>query len=688
MLYYPGRSRAVDSNGDPVVNAKLAFYVTGTSDPAPVYIDAELENEHTQPVRSNSAGFYPPIYLDPVVTYKKIETTADDVTLPGGTVDPLLQAALSQSRFNEYLADSDSYKRTDAEEFNAVDPVDFTVDVTDYGNVRRYGAVATSGSTSSQTAFQDAISVAPDGGCIELPQTAANEFYYLTAQLSTGNKRLTIRGNGATIKFAVPSANQNLFSCGTGGITIENLNVIGTRTVGGDSELYGYVVGAAGSAYGTWGKSVTLNNVHIDGMSGMAQAKWVRQVRITGGSADNTLTDGNGVVGYYQACLSVIVDGFVQKDSGGTYYIHTNTDGAGNSSDLVVLRDCVAAVYPSIRYAKRVYFWGGKYWITNGDEFSGGILLTNVTETAELHGVDVRGAHGNTNLGGVLRITDGAGRIKISGGTYRAYSNIGNGIHLNGVALGTEVHILGAHVIDETGTNPNAGINIEPGVDGSFYPGEIRATVTGFAQNFKAYPAVTGQRVSICGRGATDRSILCAGLASTSVSLEIDGCDVDGTIEVANLKGAKVSGGAANKVILATGADGASCKGVTLRMKGTTDPTVSVEADNCQIVCNDVEADGTGSTGGSYGIAIASTADGTQVVSNRVRGFSQASGRGVRSAGTNTLISANQIDNCKGGIQTVAGGSYATGGDNMVTNSGSDGDTVFAGTDLSGTKLF
>ncbi len=62
--------RAVDSNGVPMVGAKLQFYLTGTTTPTPVYTSAVLTTPLSNPVVSDSAGLFPAIYIDPTVTYR------------------------------------------------------------------------------------------------------------------------------------------------------------------------------------------------------------------------------------------------------------------------------------------------------------------------------------------------------------------------------------------------------------------------------------------------------------------------------------------------------------------------------------------------------------------------------------------------------------------------------------------
>lgn len=181
MLYYTGRQRVVGLTNNLVENAKVSFYVTGTDTPAPVYTESTLTTAHTQPVRSNSAGFLPPIYLNPAITYKSITTDENDATLPDGTVDPLIQAAFDQASIGGALN-----PQTLAEIAAGVEPTNLA-----YGavpeDVRRFGAVDTGGSTDSTAAIQDAIdalnSGSISGGAVVIPGDA-NSVYNISASIS------------------------------------------------------------------------------------------------------------------------------------------------------------------------------------------------------------------------------------------------------------------------------------------------------------------------------------------------------------------------------------------------------------------------------------------------------------------------------------------------------------------------
>lgn len=148
MLFYRGRQRILDSNGDPVSGAKLNFYLTGTTTRADTYTDSDLTTEHANPVIASSAGFVEPIYLDPTVTYKCVITRSNDVALPDGTVDPVSAAFDSET-----IGIALNY-RTAAEIAASVTPVNYAYEP---GNVLRYGTNTTPGTTDMTTAINNAI---------------------------------------------------------------------------------------------------------------------------------------------------------------------------------------------------------------------------------------------------------------------------------------------------------------------------------------------------------------------------------------------------------------------------------------------------------------------------------------------------------------------------------------------------
>lgn len=76
--------RAIDANGHVVPGALATFYLSGTiglANRAPVYTSADLSVTLPNPIAADSGGLFPPIFLDPTITYRRILTYADGTPL-------------------------------------------------------------------------------------------------------------------------------------------------------------------------------------------------------------------------------------------------------------------------------------------------------------------------------------------------------------------------------------------------------------------------------------------------------------------------------------------------------------------------------------------------------------------------------------------------------------------------------
>ena len=80
-LYLPPPfDRAVDTNGAPYSGSRIQFYLTGTTTPTSVYTSASLGVPLSNPVVSDSTGVFPPMFLDPTISYRAQWQT------PGGSI--------------------------------------------------------------------------------------------------------------------------------------------------------------------------------------------------------------------------------------------------------------------------------------------------------------------------------------------------------------------------------------------------------------------------------------------------------------------------------------------------------------------------------------------------------------------------------------------------------------------------
>lgn len=88
--FLPPTVRALDANGDPVSGALLTLFLSGTTTPATVYTDADLTTPHSSPIVADSAGVFPAFFVASTTQLKATVTDADEVTLPGYPVDPII----------------------------------------------------------------------------------------------------------------------------------------------------------------------------------------------------------------------------------------------------------------------------------------------------------------------------------------------------------------------------------------------------------------------------------------------------------------------------------------------------------------------------------------------------------------------------------------------------------------------
>lgn len=87
MLFTSPVLRPLTISGAIMPDAYVQFYLAGTTTPADVYADAALTTPLENPVVANSAGEFPPIYLDRAVAYRAQLYAADDVLQ--WDIDPL-----------------------------------------------------------------------------------------------------------------------------------------------------------------------------------------------------------------------------------------------------------------------------------------------------------------------------------------------------------------------------------------------------------------------------------------------------------------------------------------------------------------------------------------------------------------------------------------------------------------------
>lgn len=147
QLFQLPKPTAISSNLTLLSGAKVEFFLTGTTTPTSVYQDSGLTTPHTNPVVADSAGRFPPIYLNPLIVYKATFSTSADVEIY--TVDPVNDQLLSQAVIGAYL-----YPRTAAEIAAGVTPVNYAYAP---GIPERYGNNPVPGTTDMTAALEACI---------------------------------------------------------------------------------------------------------------------------------------------------------------------------------------------------------------------------------------------------------------------------------------------------------------------------------------------------------------------------------------------------------------------------------------------------------------------------------------------------------------------------------------------------
>lgn len=95
-LFFLPFPTAFSSNGLPAAGAKLYFYYTGTTTPAPTYTTSGLTTANSNPVVADSSGHFAPIYLDSSIIYRLVIKDSAGTQL-GSTIDPYIPGATNPS---------------------------------------------------------------------------------------------------------------------------------------------------------------------------------------------------------------------------------------------------------------------------------------------------------------------------------------------------------------------------------------------------------------------------------------------------------------------------------------------------------------------------------------------------------------------------------------------------------------
>jgi hypothetical protein len=201
FAFFPPQFVLVNSSGRPYAGAVARFFAAGTSTGLTVYTDASLATPHGTSVTANSAGVFPPVFIDPEGGNYKVSffTSAGSLIR---TVDDLPATyPLTANQVGAAI-----YPRTAAETAASVTPTNYGYKP---GDVRRYGAVG-DGTTDDTLAFSRALLVASD---VYVPTPSVR--YRLTDEVTVPANG-QVRGDGASSIIRQETRNKNVFILSAG----------------------------------------------------------------------------------------------------------------------------------------------------------------------------------------------------------------------------------------------------------------------------------------------------------------------------------------------------------------------------------------------------------------------------------------------------------------------------------------
>jgi hypothetical protein len=172
-LYYNPFVPAFSNIGVPIAEAKLYFYLTGTSTLAPVWSNAASTVALPNPISANLAGKYPAIYLDAAVTYRIVQLDKNNSPI-GDAVDPYIPGQVYVGPAGPTGPANNTYTTSALLKASAVSNVSAI-----YG-----GSLWSSALISAQPAWkQSAITTDNAGDGIMYVKSTSNVLYYWERQV-------------------------------------------------------------------------------------------------------------------------------------------------------------------------------------------------------------------------------------------------------------------------------------------------------------------------------------------------------------------------------------------------------------------------------------------------------------------------------------------------------------------------
>lgn len=118
------------SGGSNYESAEYYFYLSGTTTPATAYSDADLTTAHASPVVADSDGVFPAIWLDPLLTYRRVLKSSAGATI--SDIDPYPGSSIPVNQAN---IGATLWPQTDAELAASITPSRYNYPP---GNLKRY----------------------------------------------------------------------------------------------------------------------------------------------------------------------------------------------------------------------------------------------------------------------------------------------------------------------------------------------------------------------------------------------------------------------------------------------------------------------------------------------------------------------------------------------------------------------
>lgn len=250
-MILPGWMPALDSNGVPIPNAQLYFYLNGTTTLATVYADDDLTTPLPNPVAANSSGQFPAIWADDANLFS---VSVDAPYGPPGIPFTFDDVGPATSANTSALNKADK----DAANLNTSEAIAFRQKLKQFFvTPEDYGAVANNISFDNAAAINAAEAAAEAAGVAVRFREGAD--YYFQSTIGGARDRLVWQGNRTRLIYNGASTTINLVELGDG------TNIYVEQEIEG-LEICSRTVMTDGAA--VWAPKVARSNHRFDNLQG------------------------------------------------------------------------------------------------------------------------------------------------------------------------------------------------------------------------------------------------------------------------------------------------------------------------------------------------------------------------------------------------------------------------------------